>query len=117
MKRSLAIHAATCAAIALSLSACDAPQGTETVLDPVVAQQLVAARVDPDKALADKVKHALAVDVEPGAYGIEVTATDGTVQLWGKVDSTGMRKRFELTAAGVVGVKALENWLVVDPGA
>jgi len=28
-----------------------------------------------------------------------------------------MRKRFETTAAGVVGVKAIENWLVVDPDA
>ena len=78
---------------------------------------MVAARADPDKALADKVKHALAVDSDPGAHGIEVTATDGTVRLLGTVESTGVRKRFAVTAAGVVGVKALENRLAVDPGA
>jgi osmotically-inducible protein OsmY len=117
MKRIRLLPASACVAFALSLAGCDSSHPTETMLDPMVAQQLVASRADPDKALADKVKHALAIDVEPGAYGVEVTATDGTVQLWGKVGSTAMRKRFELTAAGVVGVKALENKLVVDPGA
>ena len=111
------IRASVCAAIALALAACDASHGTDAPLDASAAQRLVAERADPDKALADKVKHALAVDSEPGAYGIEVTATDGRVQLLGRVESTSMRKRFEVTAAGVVGVKALENRLAVDPGA
>jgi osmotically-inducible protein OsmY len=111
------LPAATFAAIALSLSACGASHGSDVAIDPVAAQQLVAEHADPDKALADKVKRALAVDVEPGAYGVEVTATDGRVQLWGKVESTAERKRFGLTAAGVVGVKALENRLEVDAGA
>ena len=106
------------AAIAvLALAACDGSHYADVAIDPATAQQLVAAHVDPDKALADKVKHALAVDTEPGAYGIEVTADGGTVQLWGKVASTSARKRSMLTAAGVVGVKALENHLEVDPGA
>jgi osmotically-inducible protein OsmY len=117
MHRVKFIHAAGCAAIALGLAACDASQTTDSVIDPLAAQQLVAARADPDKALADKVKRALAVDSQPGAYGVEVTATDGTVQLWGKVASSAERKRFGLTAAGVVGVTALENRLQVDPGA
>ena len=117
MKRNPIIRAAAYAAIALTLAACDTSQNTEAVLDPSVAQQLVAARADPDRALAEKVKTALGLDTGQGAYGVEVTASDGTVQLWGIVDSTAVRKRFEVTAAGVVGVKALENWLVVDPGA
>lgn len=117
MQHNLIIRTAAFAAIALTLVACDSTQNTEVVLDPVVAQQLVAARADPDGALAEKVKTALGLDTGQGAYGVEVTASDGTVQLWGIVESTAVRKRFELTAAGVVGVKALENWLVVDPGA
>ena len=113
------IHAAGYAAIALALAlaACDGSHYSDVAIDPMAAQQLVAAHVDPDKALADKVKHALAVDTEPGAYGIEVTATDGTVELWGTADSSATRKRFELTAAGVVGVKAIASHLQVDPGA
>jgi osmotically-inducible protein OsmY len=50
-------------------------------------------------------------------YGVEVTAHDGHVELWGTVDSSGARRRLELTAAGVVGVRAVENRLQVDPGA
>lgn len=117
MKRIPVIRAAAFAAIALTLAACDASQDTDAAIDPAVAQQLVAARVDPDKALADKVKTALGLDAAQGAYGVEVTASDGTVQLWGTVDSTAVRKRFKVTAAGVVGVRALEDHIQVDPGA
>jgi osmotically-inducible protein OsmY len=117
MKRNPVIRAAAVAAVAFALAGCDSPQDTEAAVDPAVAQQLLAARADPDKALAEKVERALGMDTGSLPYGVEVTASQGTVQLWGKVDSTGMRKRFGLTAAGVVGVKAIENWLVVDPGA
>ena len=117
MKRNPTLRAAAFAAIALTLAACDTSQNTEAILDPMAAQQLAAARADPDGALAEKVKTALGLDTGQGAYGVEVTASDGTVRLWGIVDSAAVRKRFELTAAGVVGVKALENRLVVDPGA
>jgi osmotically-inducible protein OsmY len=111
------LKVAGCAAIALGLAACDASQNTDAKIDPLSAQQMVAARADPDKALADKVKRALGEDVGPGAYGVEVTATDGTVQLWGRVESNAVRKRIGVTAAAVIGVRALENHLQVDPGA
>jgi osmotically-inducible protein OsmY len=81
-----------------------------------VAQQLVAMRADPDKALADKVKKALGTD-EGAAYGVEVSATDGTVILWGKVDSSAERRRMATIAAGVVGVRTLINNVTLDPGA
>jgi osmotically-inducible protein OsmY len=110
-------RAAAIAAFAFTLAACDSSHENESSVDPVVAQQLLAARADPDRALAEKVARALGN--EPGSlpYGVEVTAEDGRVQLWGTVDSTAVRKRLELSAAGVVGVKAIENRLVVDPGA
>jgi len=100
------------AAIASLIAACDAQPG----LDPEVAQQLAAARIDPDAALAAKVGKALGVN-GAAPYGVEVTASDGKVDLWGTVDSTAERKRFEVISAGVVGVRSVENHLRVDPGA
>jgi osmotically-inducible protein OsmY len=111
------MNAAACAAIALFLPACDGSHYSVVTLDATAARQLVAAQVDPDRALADKVKHALAVDTEPGAYGVEVTASDGAVDLWGTVDGSAARKRLATTAAGVVGVRALRDHLRIDPGA
>ena len=95
------------------LAACDGRNAVE----PVVPQEVALARIDPDAALADKVEKALGTDNAPLAYGIEVTAQNGIVDLWGTVDSTAARKRFELIAAGVVGVKSLQSHLKVDPGA
>ena len=99
--------------IAFLLAACDA----QSALDPVVAQEISIARTDPDAALTEKVERALGVDNGALPYGVEVTATDGKVELWGTVDSNAARRRFELVAAGVVGVKALHSHLQVDPGA
>ena len=104
------------AAFAFSLAACDGSQEPVAAVDPVVAQQLVAVRADPDRALADKVKKALGTD-EGAAYGVEVSATDGTVILWGKVDSSAERRRMATIAAGVVGVRTLINNITLDPGA
>jgi osmotically-inducible protein OsmY len=101
------------ASIAFLLVACDAHPG----LEPVVAQELASASIDPDAALARKVEKAIGIETGAMPYGVEVTATDGKVELWGTVDSTAARKRFELTAAGVIGVKAIESHLQVDPGA
>ena len=103
--------------MAFGIAACDVAHNQEITIEPSVAVQLHAERVDPDKALAEKVKKSLGIGEEPLAFGVEVTAHDGRVELWGTVDSTNQRKRFGLTAAGVVGVRALENHLAVDSGA
>jgi len=95
------------------LAACDGHPGFE----PEIAAQVAAAQNDPDAALAEKVEKAIGVGNGSLAYGVEVTATDGKVELWGTVDSTAARKRFALTAAGVVGVRAVQNHIRVDPGA
>jgi osmotically-inducible protein OsmY len=115
MNRTTLIRAAASAAIALTLAACDSAS-SDGVLDPTVAQQVVAARANPDLALADKVRKALGAGAG-AAYGVDVTAADGTVVLWGTVDSTSERKRLATTAAGVVGVHALRDNLKVDSGA
>ena len=107
------IRALVVVSIVYPLAACDAQPG----LEPGVAQVVAIARIDPDAALAQKVEKALGNDTGAMPYGVEVTAADGKVELWGTVDSNAARKRFELTAAGVVGVKAIESHLQVDPGA
>ncbi len=109
--------AVLCAAITLTLAACDASRESEGAVDPLVAQQAFATRADPDRALAEKVKGALGLDSAPGMYGLEVTASDGAVDLWGTVDSSAARRRIVTTAAGVVGVRALRDHIQVDPGA
>ncbi len=101
------------AALALLIAGCNAQPG----LDPNVAQEVASAKIDPDAALAEKVEKALGIETGSMPYGVEVVARDGRVELLGAVDSTAARKRFGLIAAGVVGVRAVENRLRVDPGA
>ena len=106
-------HIIAIVSIPFLLAACDARPG----LEPEIAAQVAAAQIDPDAALAEKVEKAIGVGYGSFAYGVEVTATDGKVELWGTVDNTAARKRFALIAAGVVGVKAVVNHISVDPGA
>jgi osmotically-inducible protein OsmY len=107
------IRALLVVSILYQLAACDAQPG----LEPVIAQEVANARIDPDAALATKVEKALGIETGAMPYGVEVTAADGKVELWGTVDSNAARKRFELIAAGVVGVKSIASHLRVDPGA
>lgn len=104
------LHAVLVVSILYLLSACDARPG----VDPLVAQEIALAQIDPDAALAQKVVRALG-DTAPLALGIDVTADNGRVELWGTVESDATRKRMEILAAGVVGVKALTSRLRVDP--
>jgi osmotically-inducible protein OsmY len=106
------IHLALAATFVV-LAGCNAPPDVM----PEVAQERVAARADPDDALTQQVEKALGIETGSMPYGVEVTAKDGRVVLWGTVASTATRRRLELSAAGVVGVRAVENRLVVDPGA
>ena len=103
--------------IALGLAACGASPHGEVSIEPSNGRQFVAGKINPDQALADKVRKALEIEVRVGAQDVEVTATNGTVQHWGLVDSTKARKHIEQTAAGVVGVRAVDSRLVTDPGA
>jgi len=103
-------------AILFLLAACNSEQDVPLAAEQAMVEELLAP-ADPDKQLSDKVNRALGLDTGAVPYGVDVTVSDGRVILWGTVDSTAARKRFEITAAGVVGVKAIENHLQVDPGA
>jgi osmotically-inducible protein OsmY len=103
--------------IAFLLAACFHENDPARAVEQAVAKEILTPAVDPDEQLAGKVEKALGSGSAPLAFGVEVTARDGKVELWGTVESTAARRRFELIAAGVVGVKSLENHLQVDPGA
>ncbi len=69
-----------------------------------------------DTDLAGRVRGALHATFGVPAGGIEVSARDGFVFLYGEVRSATMRIRAEQVAAGVPGVRAVENELEVAPG-
>ena len=96
--------------------ACDSDQDASRAVEQAVAREILAPAADTDQQLAEKVEKALGIGAGSPPYGVTVTAADGRVMLWGTVDSEATRKRFEVIAAGVVGVTSLDNRLQVDPG-
>ena len=71
---------------------------------------------DPNKELAQKVKRALEGEAKIQAAGIDVTANNGTVTLWGTAATAGERNRAAAAAAKVDGVKTVENKIAVVKG-
>jgi len=71
---------------------------------------------DPNKELAQKVKRALEQDAKIQAGGIDVTAKEGTVTLWGTAATQSERNRATAAAAKVDGVKTVDNRLAVVKG-
>ena len=75
-----------------------------------------AAKADPDKELAGRVKHALEDEDRIQAAGIDVTAVGGTVTLWGTTSSADERIRASRAAYRVRGVTTVNNNLAVVKG-
>ena len=73
-------------------------------------------RADPNKELAERVKQALEGQAKIQAAGIDVTATDGAVTLWGTAATAAERDRAARAAAKVDGVKAVQNKIAVVKG-
>jgi hypothetical protein len=71
---------------------------------------------DPNKELAARVKRALETEAKIQAAGIDVTAADGKVTLWGTAASNAERTRAANTAKKVDGVTAVDNQLKVVRG-
>ena len=71
---------------------------------------------DPNKELADRVKRALEDVAKIQAAGIDVTAKDGTVTLWGTAATAAEKNRAAQAARKVDGVKAVENKIAVVKG-
>lgn len=64
---------------------------------------------DPDAELAGRVRGALHASFGTPAGEIGVTAQNGFVFLYGEVVSEPVRERAERIAAGVAGVRAVDN--------
>jgi hyperosmotically inducible protein len=79
-------------------------------------QAAVAARAAADKELAGRVKAALVAERGLNAHGIDVTAKDGAVTLYGTAETRLRRDMAEKIAARVDGVKSVENKLAVVAG-
>jgi len=71
---------------------------------------------DPNKELAAKVKSALENTAKIQAAGIDVTAADGKVTLWGTTTTADERRRAEAAAKKVEGVSAVDNQIKVVKG-
>lgn len=95
--------------------------GAQPALAPVEPAKPVTAapevpKPDPDKALAARVKKALDADSRLNAQGVDVTASRGTVRLWGTVPTAAEHSRAREIAAGVSGVSAVESKIAVVAG-
>lgn len=75
-----------------------------------------AARAAADKELAGRVKAALVAERGLNAHGIDVTAKDGAVTLYGTAETRLRRDMAEKIAARVNGVKSVENKLAIVAG-
>ena len=71
---------------------------------------------DPNKELAERVKRALEETAKIQAAGIDVTANDGNVTLWGTTTTAAEKNRAARAARKVEGVKAVENKLQIVKG-
>ena len=75
-----------------------------------------APKPDPNAMLADRVKQALEDESRIHAAAIDVTASAGTVTLWGTATSDDERARATRVAARIAGVKWVNNKLVIAAG-
>ena len=73
-------------------------------------------RISANQELADRVKRALEDVAKIQAAGIDVTANDGTVTLWGTAATAAEKNRAAQAARKVEGVKAVENKIAVVKG-
>ena len=83
-------------------------------VDPTVKPE--PPKPDPNKELAARVKRALEGEAKIQAAGIDVTAVDGKVTLWGTTTTSAERRRAEAAAKKVEGVSAVDNQLKVVKG-
>lgn len=75
-----------------------------------------APKPDPNKELAERVKRALEGEAKIQAAGIDVTASNGVVTLWGTAATTDERERAARVAGKIDGVKSVENKIAVVKG-
>jgi hyperosmotically inducible protein len=125
MKQLLALFAV----VALAACGADTPPPATKTVEPVAVTPTPVAKPpappepkaeepkpDPNKELAARVKRALMDDSKIQGAGIDVTASSGTVTLWGTAATQSERNRAGATAAKVDGVKTVENKMAIVKG-
>jgi outer membrane biosynthesis protein TonB len=129
MKNSLAVLAAALALAACSQEASPPPVAAKKVEPtpppapvakapetPPPAPKAEEPKPDPNKELAERVKRALTDDAKIQAAGMDVTASNGTVTLWGTAATQSEKNRAGAAAARVQGVSKVENRLAIVKG-
>jgi hyperosmotically inducible periplasmic protein len=76
----------------------------------------VVGRATDDRTISDEVRSALASNPETESSRIEVTTSDGVVQLAGFVNSRDQRVAAGNVASSVQGVRRVDNDLRLNPG-
>jgi hyperosmotically inducible periplasmic protein len=108
------------AALILALAACGETSKPTLAAAPAPklpdSKPVEAPKPDPDKELAMRVEKTLQQEARTQAAGIDVTARDGVVTLWGTATSAGEQRRVAQIAAKVQGVKSVDNKLEIVTG-
>ena len=97
-------------------AAAPAPQAAAPAAQAPETKAPETPKPDPNKELARRVKQALEGDGKIQGAGIDVTAADGKVTLWGTTATAGERNRAGQLAGKVEGVSAVDNQLKVVKG-
>jgi hyperosmotically inducible protein len=92
------------------------PQAAAPTPPPKPEMKPEPPKPDPNKELAARVKRALEGEAKIQAAGIDVTAADGKVTLWGTTTTAAERRRAEAAAKKVEGVSAVDNQIKVVKG-
>ena len=95
------------------------PQAAAPTPPPAPPQPVVKPeppKPDPNQELASRVKRALEGEAKIQAAGIDVTAANGKVTLWGTAATAAERRRAEAAAKKVEGVSAVDNQIKVVKG-
>ncbi|MDH3450837.1 MAG: CBS domain-containing protein, partial [Gammaproteobacteria bacterium] len=71
----------------------------------------LAAPQSSDRAIRDELNDLLRKEDWAASAMVNVIVTDGTVQMWGVVDSRDQRKALRVAAEGIDGVRAVEDHL------
>ena len=110
---------AGCDALSMSQKKQAASQPTSQPLTATAAAPKDAKadpRIEPNLVLAARVKQALQSEAKVVAAGIDVTAADGVVTLWGTTTTDDEKSRAGKVASSVDGVKSVENRIAVIKG-
>jgi osmotically-inducible protein OsmY len=112
MKKTLAV------ALMVGLAACGEEPSLAPVAQAAAKPMAVAAVVEPQKLDADKelAQRVMRAIDEAKIHGIDAVVVDGAVTLWGTTSTKRARLRAAEIAAGIEGVRAVENRVQVVAG-